>query len=129
MNNTLFIIFAIAVLLYGCTTAHDNWPTNGTLEVNYHVPPDLAGHEISTYLNGECLASGTITSVVSRKWLYILGSLLSSPFSPHSPARFDFIQLVSRPADFFHHAFHGRGPDEGPGGLIPSGQKRRNGFL
>ena len=62
MNNTLFIIFAIAVLLYGCTTAHDNWPTNGTLEVNYNVPPDLAGHEISTYLNGECLASGTITS-------------------------------------------------------------------
>ena len=30
--------------------------------MNYHVPSDLAGHQISTYFNGERLASGTGTS-------------------------------------------------------------------
>ena len=59
MKNPLLTIFAITVLLCGCATFR---ATNGTLEVNYHVPPELAGHVISTYFNDECLASGTGTS-------------------------------------------------------------------
>jgi len=59
MKNPLVSIVAIAVLLCGCATFRT---TNGTLEVNYHVPPDLAGHQITTYFNGECLASGAGTS-------------------------------------------------------------------
>jgi len=59
MKNTFLAVFAIAVLCWGCVGFR---PTNGVLEVSYHVPPDLAGHQITTYFNGECLASGTGTS-------------------------------------------------------------------
>jgi hypothetical protein len=62
MNKPLFAIFAIAILLCGCVVPHTTRHTNGILDVTYHVPQDLAGRQISTYFNGECLASGTGTS-------------------------------------------------------------------
>src|ERR1017187_3633460 len=62
MKNLLFSILAVAVLLCGCATSRSTGRTNGMLQVNYDVPVDLAGHRISTYFNGECLASGTGTS-------------------------------------------------------------------
>ena len=60
MKKPFFLAFAVAVLLCGCASLHSQ-RANGILEVHYHVPADLAGRQISTYFNGERLASGVGT--------------------------------------------------------------------
>jgi Mn2+/Fe2+ NRAMP family transporter len=61
-TSLISIIITVAVLFCGCATSRSTGRTNGILQVSYHVPEDLAGRRISTYFNGECLASGTGTS-------------------------------------------------------------------
>ena len=61
MTKPCFLALAITVLFCGCASFHGE-RTNGILDVTYHVPADLAGRQISTYFNGECLARGTGTS-------------------------------------------------------------------
>src|ERR1035437_3917453 len=62
MKTPLFSILTIAVLLCGCASPRSTGRTNGTLQINLHVPDDLAGHRVVTYFNGECLADGTGTT-------------------------------------------------------------------
>jgi len=62
MKKLFFAVLSIAILFCGCVVPHTTRRTNGILDVTYHVPQDLAGRRISTYFNGECLASGTGTN-------------------------------------------------------------------
>jgi len=67
------------------------------------------------------------TSVVFRKWLDILSALFA--LFPDRPTWLKLFQPLARPFHFRHYFFHGRGPYEGPGGLVPGLEELLNCLL
>lgn len=66
MKISLLALLAITLALCGCAAYHNTFPTNGTLQIYYHVPEDMVGQTITTYFNGsKAYASRDLTNTSS----------------------------------------------------------------